>query len=58
MIRFVQVSIIAGMLFLYKYMLSSRKKYYRNISNKKERVEEAKGERVAEKSPRRESKRD
>ena len=35
-IRFVQGSIIVGMLMLYVYMLSSRSKYYRNLRKQRE----------------------
>ncbi len=55
-IRGIQLSIILGMIFLYKYMLSSRKKYMATLSKLPEQPVETKRE--TSKSPRKEAKRD
>ena len=58
--RGIQASIIIGMLFLYNYMLGSRKKYMKGLENKEatqaSRAEAPKKE--SSKSPKKEAKRD
>lgn len=56
-IRGIQLSIVLGMLFLYKYMLSSRKKYLATL-NKAPEGPEVETKRETAKSPRKEAKRD
>lgn len=58
LIRAVQAGIIIGLVFLYKYMLNSRKKYMTGLKKDEKQAGEEAPKREVARSPKKEAKRD